>query len=359
MTLMTRFCSTLIEAVTASRATVRPWRPGDMSEVNRLYNDATVRPDAAVKGYVPRTDSQWTWEFATATPDSPAYFVAEQFGRIIGIQGYIPIELLCDGRPVLSGKDEDTLVHPDQRGRGVLDALYRRLFDRAAEDDIGALWGFTSTAVQPLLRNGYLSIGKFDAMQAPLGAPSEPFTEPCPGDASAGVTIRSLLQPDERCDAFSLAFGQFAGGITLHLSSRFLRWRILDNPYRRHALFAAFHGERMVGLAVFKLDDPNKIGYVSDLVAIPTEGLAAEAILSALLREGLALFRKLGIRRAEARFSGPHPFNVQVRGVLSRWGFHSLPSTRTAEFLVRPITNRSGDWLDFKKWRICELMREY
>lgn len=358
MPVKTHTCSNLLEAVASSRVSVRPWRTGDTSKINSLFNDPAIRPDAA-NHERPRTAEQWEWEFASTRSEQPAYYIAEQAGRIIGLQGYIPIELLHDGRVVRSGKDEDTLVHPDHRGRGVLDALYRRLFDHAAQDSLSALWGFTSTAVRPLLRNGYHSIGTFDAMRARLGFPSEPMIDPAGHGAPDDITIQTLVQPDERCNAFSLAFGQYAGGITLHLSSDYLRWRILDNPYRRHSMAAAYCGEQMVGFAAFKLDDPQKVGYVSELAAIPTGSHQPEAILSALLREGIVLFRKLGLRAAEARFSGPHPYNSRVRGVLSKWGFQSVPTSQAAEFLVRPIKGDSDDWLNMGRWRICELMREY
>lgn len=355
MPVKTHFCSNLLEAVSATRVTVRSWRSDDIGEINALFNDPSVRPGAAEAP--PRTDAQWEWEFDSTPQTAPAYYVAEQSGRIIGLQGYIPIDLLHNGRLVRSGKDEDTLVHPDHRGRGVLDSMYQRLFEQASKDRIVALWGFTSTAVQPLLRNGYRSIGIFDALEVKLGPPSQPMKgcDPVMDD----VVFHTLAKPDDRLDAFSFAFGHHAGGITLHLSVSYLRWRIFENPYRRHVLIAAFHNQDIVGIGAFKLDDPNRIGYVSELAAVPAGSHRVEDILSALIREGLAIFRKLGLRTAEARFSGPHPYNVKVCSVLAQWGFRSKSNSKAAEFLVRPILGDSPDCLNLRSWRICELMREY
>lgn len=355
---------------------VRLWQTGDTDAINRLYNDPRVRPAADTTGYVPRTASQWTWEFASPPPqDAPAYAVATSAGHIIGVQAYIPIELLIDGTVVRSGKDEDTLIHPDYRGMGLLNDMYRLLFQRAEHDGVAVLWGFTNTAVRPLLRNGYHSIGSFEIMRADLSQP--------PGNAADGklaaprrmlqrirktakgaehanrLVVNELREPNERCSRFSVEFGRQIGGIMLHLSAQFLRWRLRDNPFRQHRLYAAHEQDRIVGLAAFKLDDERAVGYVSELAALSTERNSAAEILDALLRPGLELFRSRRYRSAEARTSGQHPFNETVRSVLARHGFIPEPSGQAMEFLVRPMATGDERYLNISEWRINEIMREY
>ena len=332
----------------------RFWRPGDTEAVNRLYNDPAVRPGAGARGYLPRTAAQWQWEFADQVDGPPPYVVATHRGRIIGAQAYIPIELIADGRTLLSGKDEDTLVHPDYRGLGVLDEMYRLLLARAEQDGVAVLWGFTSTAVRPLLRNGYRSIGAFDALRANLTAR--------PGTAVrrlGALTIAEVTNPDEQCDAFSLEFGRQVGGVMLHLSASFLRWRLFENPYRRHTLYAAYHNQHLVGLAAFKLDDDHQTGYVSELTALPTADHGTEDVLDALLHAGMGLFRACGYRWAETRPAGPHPFNRTLRSLLARHGFSDISNRQAPEFLVRPAPRHEIRLLDMAHWRINELMREY
>lgn len=352
MTLGSTICPSRDSRVRPPDLEVRPWQPGDTAAINRLYNDPAARPGAAVHGYVPRTASQWAWEYAASSSAPPAYVVATHQGNIVGTQAYIPIEFLLDGRRLLTGKDEDTLIHPQYRGLGLLDDMYRLLFRRAEEDGVELLWGFTNTANRPLLRNGYFSIGRFEAMRA--RSPHN-RTQPVP----ASIDVSELLEPDERCDAFSQEFGRHCPGLTTHLSGRYLRWRALDDPYYAHRIFVASADKRILGLSAFKLNDRERVGFVSELTAIPAERRDLVEILHALLQPGLELFRARNYRFVEARFSGPHPFNQTVKSVLTQRGFEKLDDEHAAELLVRPMTPSGERFRDYGAWRIAELMREY
>jgi GNAT superfamily N-acetyltransferase len=337
---------------------IRFWRKGDTEVVNNLYNDPSVRHFQTKGGYEPRTARQWEWEFASPNGGRPPpYAVATRRGRLIGFQAYIPIELLCDGELILSGKDEDTLIHPDYRGMGLLDEMYGILFERARRDEVAMFWGFTSTAVAPLIRNGYRSIGRFTSMRANLGsargggrAASKPPRR---------LTVKEMVRPDSQCDEFSVLFGRQVGGVMLHLSARFLAWRVFENPFRRYKAFGAYEGDRLVGVSVFKVDARDGVGYVSDLAAVSTAGLETEEVLRAMLASGVREIRAAGLSVAEARPSGEHPFNRLVRSVLGSQGFAPVPPEQATEFLVRPIAGDGSRFFEMNCWRISELMREY
>ncbi len=334
---------------------IRFWRCGDTPRINALYNDPAARPDAGGRHAFARSTSQWEWEFASRRPHDPPYAVAVHGGGIIGIQGYIPIELLYDGRTLLSGKDEDTLVHPAFRGRGVLDDLYGLLLGRARAEEVALLWGFTSTAVRPLLRNGYRCVGSFDALRAEVANLRESRSKP----GLEGVRIEPLLEPDKRCGRFSLAFARQVGGMTLHLSPEFLRWRVMENPFRRHMMFAALREERIVGIGIFKVEDPEGMGCVSDLAALDDRGCSSASIQNALLDAGVRTFKREGLRAIEARPSGPHPYNQQLRRLLLGRGFVEVHPRHAPQFMVLPVVGEHSAALDMASWRICELMREY
>jgi len=337
---------------------VRFWGKGDTEAINELYNDPAIRSFRKSAGYEPRTVRQWEWEFASPNGGAaPPYAVASLGGRLIGFQAYIPIELLVDGKAVLSGKDEDTLVHPNYRGMGLLDVMYGILFERARRDSVEMLWGFTSTAVAPLVRNGYRSIGRFTAMRAKLGS-ARGATRVASG-VPRHLTINEMTQADARCDEFSAEFGGQVGGITLHLSSRFLAWRVLENPFRRYKVFGAYEGERLVGLSVFKVDPRDGVGYISELAAINTAKSKVEDTLRAMLAVGMTEIRAAGLSIVEARPSGEHPFNRTLRAVLAEKGFEAMPPGQATEFLVRPVAGDDRRYLDMASWRISELMREY
>ncbi len=124
-------------------------------------------------------------------------------------------------------------------------------------------------------------------------------------------------------------------------------------------MFAAHEDDRIVGLSVFKIEDKQVAGMVSELVALPTAEHDTADILNALLLPGLELFRSHGYTAAEARPSGQHPFNRIVRTVMARHGFESVPATGAPEFLVLPMAGDDAHFVNMDRWRITELMREY
>lgn len=332
-----------------SPASIRFARPADVDAINALYNDASARPDAAA--IPPRTADQWRWEYIQPSSDSPPYVLAEHDGRVVGTQAYIPIEFVCDGRVIKTGKDEDTLVHPVHRGRGLLDAMYRQLSARALEDGVELLWGLTSTAVNPLIRNGFIDVGVNDAMAA-----AQWTVAPV---SISGLTVSEVDEPGTDSDTFSLELSRRLGGIMPHLTAAFLKWRVVDNPFRRYRMLEARLDGRLVGLAIFKLDERKQAGFISELVALPAERISEADILFSLLGPGLEHFANQGYRRVEARPSGSHPFNRRVQALLSTIGFIHQPPDHAATFLVRPMLPSARPFLALDQWRISELMREY
>ncbi|MCG8408203.1 MAG: GNAT family N-acetyltransferase [Phycisphaerales bacterium] len=335
---------------------LRYWRPGDTEAINAMYNelDPRLRTETRLKGYEPRTTARWNWEFGSnkeLCPDGPGYAVAFHHGRVVGIQAYIPIELQHNGRIIRSGKIEDILIHPDYRGMGVADDLAQLLIRRATQNDFSALWVFTSTAESLLGRNGFQTVAPFDVMQTCLSSTAPP--------AESDVVVRELGMPDERCDDFAAEFGRQIGGITEHLSSKFLRWRINDNPLAEYAAFAALDKGRVVGISAFKLDDHRKTGYVSELAVTAHASDSFKHLADGLLRPGLDLFQSRGYRHAEARPSGEHPYNLALRTALASHGFSEVATHNPAKLMVRPIGEGSTSMLDPSCWRLSELMREY
>lgn len=118
----------------------------DYEHINNFYN----RIYAAN-----RTIEQFYWEFHNAPDGHSIYVVAVDGERIVGTNCVIPIRLVgADGRVILSGKSEDTLVDPDYRGQGIFGNICDVLFAQCKEQGIQVIWGFTS-AKKPLERVGF------------------------------------------------------------------------------------------------------------------------------------------------------------------------------------------------------------
>lgn len=357
--------ATLVPQAQASGNTLPPgvsvrfWQPGDTPAIQKIYNDPLIRPGAAMRGYVPRTDAQWSWEFADSHPTNPPYMVATCNDAIIATHACIPIPMLSDGRLVSTGKDEETLVHPDYRGRGVLDAMYRPQLERAVADGFEMLWGFTSTASRSLLRNGFTCLGPFEAMICELSKVRSATSSMEPLHDDDCLRILPCTQADSRFDDLSCEFGRQIGGLTLHLSQSFVDWRVFRNPFRPYAVFSADVDDRLVGLGIFKMENARNYAFLSDLVSIDTAQHPADQIIDRLLSAGVKYLSACGVRHLEARPSGSHPYNRMLQRLLSRRGFQKVPSDRAVRFFVRPVLLQDARIMDQDFWRMCELMREY
>ncbi len=104
-----------------------------------------------------RNSKKFAWEFQNAPAGKAIYVVAKDITtqKIIGTQCAIPIELITDdGKVILTGKSEDSILHPDYRGMKIFDKMYQYLFIKCKEQGIKYLWGFTS-AKKPFFKLGF------------------------------------------------------------------------------------------------------------------------------------------------------------------------------------------------------------
>lgn len=337
--------------------TVRPWQPGDTERINTFYNDPRVRPGASSPDCPPRTEEQWRWEFEAPAAGDARYVLAFHGDRIVGLQGYIPIPLRCDGKLIRSGKSEDTLVHPDYRGLGIGDRMYERLFDIGRHEGVELIWGFTTTAVNLLRRNGFQFLMPFDVMQSNVTA----ALAACASGTAAGqqLGVVDFERGESRCDRFSEDFAESTGGLGIDLSARFLKWRLLDNPFRRYHTLIALHQGGVVGLAAIKCEPLKKLAYLSELAVMETRGFTRTQVANGLLQVGLQRIRDEGYSNLQARPAGPHPYNQSIRSVLADLGFEHGPSNNLSQFAVRPLSDRILQSLRPEQWRLGEIMREF
>ena len=94
-----------------------------------------------------RTVEEWIWEYKGNYPDLYVYTIAKDSGRIVGTQGMIPIYLNVRGKRCLSGKSENSLLHPAYRGGTLFQEIYDSALAQCKIRDMQFVWGFT-TAVR-------------------------------------------------------------------------------------------------------------------------------------------------------------------------------------------------------------------
>lgn len=235
----------------------------DIDEVNDFYNRTYGSS---------RTREMFLWEFYNAPAGKAVYIIARdaENNLLVGTQCAIPIWLTdAEGRKILSGKSEDTLVHPGYRGMKIFDRMYEMLFSECKKAGIFYIWGFTS-AIKPFSKVGFeapfahsqflISYKAFSAARylialnpkntaasklkihlltifasfkrAFTAAVSLPAGFSCvTANASQRVSLAGLQKE---------AFRSNENGFYIYEDEAYLDWRLKNNPYSagiRHCLF--------------------------------------------------------------------------------------------------------------------------
>jgi hypothetical protein len=322
----------------------RPARREDIGEIVRLYNLVTGKD---------RTDAQHTWEWYE-TPDGPgSTWVIEEAatGVIVGHHGLIPVPMRVGGQRVLAGKTENTMVHPNHRGK-VLYFLHERQFAQAAEARFDLLFTTSGYGGPGRIRRklGYASAGtttfflkvtratSLQRLTAPVAqkltkspaanrllalavhAASAPAVlafggQPKPAKDVVVTRCRTLQEIVDEVEALWVRTAP-AVGISVERSAAYLQWRLGSNPNVEHAYFGARRNGELVGFAAVELMDEGQ-ALIVDLLAEgnqpPVFDSLVQGTLRELDREGNSAFVVPALQGSTALAHG-----------LQRNGFHDL-----------------------------------
>lgn len=269
-----------------------------------------------------RTIEQFKWEFRKGPFGSSIYVIALDGDKIVGTNCVIPFELVFqDGRKIMSGKSEDTLVDPDYRGQRIFQNIYDFLFEKCKENGIEVIWGFTA-AKKPFKKLGFqipydheqtLAVNKIFKSYAHLSSLNSKngFVEKfkifglccyskwsqvinfkklrsvevkkyVPEETSAADLLQECLEKNYEC------FGMLQ-------SDEFQKWRIFDNPYYPQVeSFSVFQNGRLV--ALFEANIQHGICFIVQSLFSPDlsnkeKSEVISSITKALFARGAVLIR--------------------------------------------------------------------
>jgi len=210
-----------------------------------------------------RTPAHWRWEYQDFLPEKAVVAVARKDGRIIGTQCAMPVPMKVEGRVVLSGKSENTLLLPEFRGLGIMEDLYEFMVEECKVRGLRFLWGFTD-AERAFRRFGFFvhpvveiwSRPGFDLATGLVSRWREPraISRRVLSMGKAGVdffrTLPRFLSNDSGLGAESIPVSQLVAGESgerggiLHrgpasvvgqeLSDGFLEWRVSRHPFLQY-----------------------------------------------------------------------------------------------------------------------------
>jgi len=296
----------------------RKFSEKDKRELNDLYNLVASRS---------RTIKQFEWEWLK-TPEgwgSMWLIVDKEKERIIGHHGLIPIRFSYFGRSILTGKTENTVMHPQYRGKGIY-YPFEAKFLQESKERFQLNYTVSGVAEQGRVRlklgygivgnyARYVKVYKISQMNEIVASfLKEKVEKKCIRFLLSGLTkiispvlcifflrrgpIDKNIKLEKVEDIKSIAdewdrfwdHNKIHFRITVDRNSAYLKWRIFDNPSMKHTFFLARKRGEIVGY-VITMRKKDKFGRIVDLVAKDNE----EKIFSSIIKEVEYKFKKKGI----------------------------------------------------------------
>ena len=289
----------------------RKFTEQDARELNDSYNRFTGRS---------RTLEAFEWEWLNTPEGWGSMWLLEDTdtGKIVGHHGLIPIRFSYFGKSILTGKTENTHLHPPYAAKGVY-YPFEVGFIEEARDRFDLLYTTQGSGAPGRIRLklGYVIAGHYaHYMKVTRRAHLDKqlatmirkrVRRQFAASLLAGVSrvVSVLLMPlfsrrgpidrtvklEQIADIAPIAReldefwernkGSF--GITADRNSRYLKWRIFDNPNVRHEFLLARKHRKVVGYVITKSGGEG-VGAVVDLVAAENDARIFNTILDGAVR---------------------------------------------------------------------------
>ena len=256
---------------------------------------------------------------------APTYFVAHDGDELLVHLGRMPTRFVAGSREIRGAWAHDLFAHPELRatGRGFFATmrLYRALED-ATEGFCGLAWTNTLNVELQRSRGARelwvrrrvrpLDARKLADALALRGAARTVTLRASRRVASAidrtSTALRSLRRRTGRIDQFGPAFDTLAArvgprlGIAPRKDAAYRRWKDLEHPALRVAIYEARAGRELAGFTVLReRRTPSEPGRLLELVADPAD----TRTLASLVGAALAHYARDGADRVESLATDP------------------------------------------------------
>lgn len=364
------------------RTVSRAYQPSDEVQINRLYLSLTGRD---------RTPEEFAWEWLDTWAGQGSMNLLfdldrEEGDQLVAQYSLIPTPLSVWGRPMLAGKTENCMSHPDCRGTGLYSAHEREYFEKEKEkySFFFTTAGTVSAGAVGRVRSklGYVAFDdwanytlwlKTSALRGDTGsilkARGAKKLAPVFGALLAG-TLQAycrLRRPRScRCRVAvhrpaDVPLEEIAAlwernrrryGITVDRTAAYLRWRVSEDPHVRHEYLTIHGDDGLLGYAIAFVQDDDL--HVVDVLVDGARADLFRDLFAALAGRG----RRLGLARVKCltlRRSALLPRRLGRAGFIdsslfTRGGLFRKPAPRQfylyipEELRGEPTVTGNADW---------------
>lgn len=306
---------------------IRAWRSGDETAIIDLFDASFGRS---------LSPAFWNWRFRDHPAGGPLIMLAWQGDRLAAHYGASQAPLLCDGQIVPTALSMTTMTHPDDRGRGLVEAVGEAFYATLNEEGYSAAWGFPNAMINATRRRklAWVPVDDVATMSVDVARARSIATDPAlmvttvdAIDLRFGDLRRRVAQPDTMTGCRDAAI---------------LQWRIDANPLNHYTRHIIASGDQIGGYALTK-SFGNQAMDIVDLCAV--DDAHTMALLAAVLKQARKnQFKQLNcwcLRMDEARIA------------VERFGFSA--TAPITYFAGRSFDDALGDFTDVRRWRLSML----
>lgn len=238
-----------------------------------------------------RSSKDWLWEYRGSYPKSSVFVIAQDSDRIIGTQGMIPIYLNVRGKRCLTGKSENSLIDKRYRGGTLFQEMYNAAMTKCHERGMCCVWGFTTASKvwrNKLHFSVYENVVQTYALTLRPGALPERvksrvrFAIPVlvwlsylysllcryafisfnvRGKKDVVIENRTRTENDLN-GLYGRLTLKYSRLIYIEQDSKYLTWRIINNPTIRYTTYFLYEGELLRAYCYLNIHD--KTAHITD-----------------------------------------------------------------------------------------------
>jgi GNAT superfamily N-acetyltransferase len=275
--------------------------------------------------------------------------------RIVGATNCVPVSLGCRGHRIQAAWQQDTVVDPAMRGKGV----GRALVEASSEAYEMVISKGTLPAMYALKRGlGFQDAKNVEYLIRVLD-PSPPaaslrrrilfpllHTTARMRDRHAdpdGLHVQPVTRFDAAFDAFAARKVE-QNELSPLKSSAYLNWRYLNCPTRTYQCFRVDEGDQLRGAVVLRVnDDPGGDAWLVDIIVQPGDIASSRVLLHHVIAE---------LSRTGAACVRTFATSTGVRRALFQCGFFSTQDSPRFTFRLRQSSSRFAE-LASHSWHFC------
>lgn len=225
-------------------------------------------------------DKILNWQYHGLGDLNSSLYLLEENDQYIAAQGMIPIYLTSQNISRLTAKSESSFLLPDFRGKGLFEDLYSHTIDKATEDKVEFIWGFTALSkvwrkklkfdvYEGLVTEAELQLSFRLAIRSALDKklsfgslfkqtiksvinvlkntrPSVTATH----NKVSEIDFTNLKDMSSVLTVFEKWKNDHPSYISIDLTAEYLQWRLDKNPKLKYKLIGLYHKDELYGFGI-------------------------------------------------------------------------------------------------------------